>query len=324
MSDLFGPIGQIAAAGIQASAIKDATKMQIDALQKQRDFVFANLDPNAVQAQATAADIQNAYSRLALQGQIDPALLQARYQSEANLLNQGAQIGALSGPVSQAAAGEALGPGGTAAQGKQQLIDAALQHLQEGATLPPDVQAELVQSGLERSGMVTGQASAQGIGGTLLRQIVGTAGLQLQAQRQAQAANLLGSAQNLEASRAQILNNLFPSLASTQLQNLQGTEGVLGTSAGMLPNAGLGGTNIANIMLARVGATNQLTQSAADAMGKSGMALGQVWGNAVGNATGMVGQSGIIPSTGSVFKNIFGGSGGGGGGGGYDAFSGLG
>lgn len=278
--------------------------MQIDALNQQRQFVFNNLNPNTVQAQATAADVQNANARLQLQGVTDPALLAARYQSEAQLLNQGGQIGVQSGQVADQATKEALAGTPGMQDAKNKLVDEALNQLKAGATLPPDVEAQMVQAGLESSGMVTGAASGRGIGGQQLRTILGTAGIQLQQQRQKQAADLLASAQNLENSRQNILQGLFPSLSATQLNNLGGSAKVLGTSASMLPDAGLGGQAITNVMLARVGATNQLAQSAANAGAANAMGQGAIWGNAVGGASSALGRA--IPSI------NFGGSGGGG------------
>jgi hypothetical protein len=318
VSDIFSGIGQVAGAALQADAVKTATRMQVDALRQQREFVFNNLDPSVINAQATGGDIQNAYARLALQGQIDPALLQARYQSEGNLLNQAGQIGVQSGAVGTQAAQEALAGVKGMTDTKNQLVDAALKQLQAGATLPPDVENQLVQAGLEQSGMVTNAASGRGIGGQMLRTVLGTAGLQLQMQRQQQASQLAQSAQNLEASRQNILQDLFPRLAQTQLQNLGGTQSVLGTSASMLPNAGLSGQNIANIWLARVGATNQLTQSAADAAARGTMGQATAWGNALGGAGSAIGSA--IP----MMSGWFGGGGGGGGGGSDAAAIGLG
>lgn len=301
MSDLFGAAGQIAGSALQADAIKSAADTQAQALKDQRNFVFQNLDPNVVQAQATAADVQNASARLALQGQIDPALLQARYQSEAQTLSQGQQIGALSQPVMDQTTQEALAGTPGMQDAKAKLVDSALDQLKAGATLPPDVEAQLVQAGLEQSGMVTQSASGRGIGGQQLRTILGTAGIQLQQQRQQQAANLLTSAQNLENSRQNILQGLFPRLSQTQLANLQGSQSVLGTSASLLPQAGLSGTNIANIWLARVGATNQLAQSAADVAARGTVGAATAWGNALGAAGSGIGSA--IPTISGWLSN---------------------
>lgn len=340
LSGLFSGAGSIAAAKLSADALKKATQMQIDALNKQRDFVFSNLDPTVIGPMATQADYANAINRLVQQGQLDPSLLKARYGSEKSIEEQLGEIGQKSGQVSDQAVLEALNPSPAAAQGradlaaagaadlaaptagKDELIAAAMKELQAGATLPPDVQAELVKAGLENAGMVTQNASGQGVGGRLLRTILGSAGIQLKQQRQQQAAGLLTAAQaldtqrkqtatglltasqNLEQSRAAILQQLFPNLANTQLANLAGTQGVLNQSNAMLPNAGLSGTDVANIWLARVGATNQLAQSAANAAAQGQIAQGTAYGNLAGGAAKAASS---IPSAWQTISGWFGG-----------------
>lgn len=290
MGDVLGFVGAIGSAAINSSAAKSAQAAQIAAIKQQQQLVFNELNPDTINAQATSADVQQTLAQLQLQQQIDPGLAAARQTAGANIAAGTSAIGKLSDPIAAQAAQEATtgvagAAGSVSAQGKQQLIDAALAQLKQGATLPPDVEAQLVQSGLEQTGMVTQGATANGIGGTLQRQILGTAGIQLQMQRQQQAQQLLMSAQNLETSRANILQGLFPSLAQTQLANLQGNEQAFGTSNAAMPNVGLSGTNIANLWLARVGATNQLTQSAGNALAQGAMANGNVWGQAIGGAT---------------------------------------
>lgn len=305
LDGIFGAAGAIAAAQISAGAIQDATKTQIDAINRQKQWVFDQLNPQVVGAQATLADAQRARARLMLQGQIDPELLKQRYASEADISKRASELGTgKEADVENQATLEALNQTPGFQQAKQGLIDAALKHLSEGATLPPDVQAELVQSGLEQSGMVTGHAGAKGVGGQILRTILGSAGVQLQAQREQQAQQLITTASNLDAQRQNILQSLFPKLAQTQLANLQAQQGVLAQSDSMVPQAGLGGTDIANIWLARVGATNQLTQSAANAASQSQMALGQVYGNLAGGLTAAAGKSvGSIPNISGWFNS---------------------
>lgn len=312
MGDILGFVGQIGSAAIQSSAQKSATQAQLNAINEQRNYVYKNLNPDTINAQATSADVQQTLAQLALQQQIDPGLAAARQTAGNNIATQTAQIGQAAAPVMAAAQQEALtGTSGAAgsvdAQGKQQLIDAALAQLKQGATLPPDVEAQLVQSGLEQTGMVTQGARSQGIGGTIQRQILGTAGIQLQMQRQQQAQQLLMSAQNLETSRANILGTLFPNLAQTQLADLQGSEGAFNTSNAAAPNVGLSGTNVANIWLSRVGATNQLTQSAANAAAQGAMAQGNIWGQAAGGATRAA--SGAVPTSSQIWNSLYTGSG---------------
>lgn len=270
---------------MEAKAQKEATKMQIDALKEARQFVYDNLDPNVVNAQAAQASKNQAINRLALQGKIDPELLAQRYASEGQISELAAGLGSGEAKaVSGQATAEALAGTDTAAQGKQALIDAALEQIRLGATLPPDVQAELVQAGLEKVGQSTGTASAQGMGGTLLKKIIGTAGLQLQQQRQQQAASLLGQAQQLEQSRAAILGNLFPNLSSVQLGQLSGAQSVLAQSDAMVPNVGLNAQDIANLWLGRVGQTASLTTQIGQAGASGALGQGTAWSGAMGGA----------------------------------------
>lgn len=319
-------LGGVASSLISSNASKTATDMQTNALNRQRQFVFQNLNPSVIAPQASQADFANAVNRLVTQGQLDPSLLTARYGAEGSIASQLQKLGVQPAMVSNEAVSEALNPIPGIAQGqaglasagntelaaptagKDQLISAALDELKQGATLPPDVQAELVKAGLEKSGMVTQNASGQGVGGQILRTILGTAGINLQQQRQQQAAGLLSSAQtldtqrqqaasgllssaqNLAQSRASILQSLFPSLASTQLSNLAGTQNVLTQSNNLLPNGGLSGTDVANIWLSRVGATNQLAQSAANTAAQGALAQGNIYGNLAGNVAKSAGQ----------------------------------
>lgn len=272
-------MGQVAGAAIQAAAQKEAMEMQIKALEKQRDFVFQQLSPEVIGGQAISADVQRAQNQLALQGLIDPALLQTRYDAQDAISRQLAQLEGGSGQaVQDAAAAEAIAGIPRMEEARNRLVDAALAELDAGSTLPPDVQAELVGAGLERAGQVSGAASAEGFGGNILRQVLGSAGMQLQAERQARAASLTQAAQDLEGKRQTILQNLFPSLAQVQLQKLGGAQSALQASAALAPEAGLSGANIANLWLARVGAQNQLANQIAQVGAQGALGIGQAYG----------------------------------------------
>lgn len=302
----MGFAGTIAAAFINADAQKSITNKQLAAVEQARQFLFQNLDPAVVGPSALAADLSNAKNRLAEQATLDPDLLAARYETEGRIRQQAAELGVTSKAVQDQAVAEALGEGSTASQGKQALIDAALQELSSGASLPPDVQAELVKAGLEKTGMVTGSPSVKGVGGRNVRELIGTAGLQLKQQRQQQAAALLGQAQNLEQSRAQILGQLFPNLAQTQLGVLGGQQAVLGQSNSIMPNAGLTGSDVANLWLARVGANTSLSREAADIGARGALGVAQAWQPAIGAASNLAASA--LPT----FKQAIGYGGGGG------------
>lgn len=289
--DVLGFVGTIAAAAINAKTQKEITNKQLAALENARNFMFAQLDPQNINQQAMMADLDNAKNRLKAQAELDPELLASRYESEAKIRQQAAELGITSKAVQDQAVAEALGGGSTAQAGKQALIDAALQQLSEGATLPSDVQAELVRAGLEKSGMVTGAASPKGVGGQITRTLLGQAGIQLQQQRQQQAAALLGQAQNLENARASILGNLFPNLAQTQLGILGGQQSVLQQSNSIMPNAGLSGGDIANLWLARVGATTSLNRDSANVAARGAQGVAQAWQPALGAASSFAANS---------------------------------
>jgi len=312
MSDIFGAVGQVASAAIQASAIKDATQMQVDALEKQRKFVYDQLDPNVIGPQATIGDIQRAQNRLALQGQIDPALLSTRYAAEDKQAKFLAALGpgSTADTVAQKAASEALTGVPGMQEGKKQLVDQALHELSLGASLPPDIQAEIVKAGLERTGQTQGAAGPQGFGQPILRQLIGQAGLNLQTQRQQKAQQLMSTAQQLEQSRQSILGSLFPNLSSVQLNTMKGAQSALQLSDSLVPEAGLSGSNIANIWLARVGATNQLAQSAANAAAAGGVAQAQAWAPVAPAVGSALGQTGMFPTTKSLWNSAIGSGGG--------------
>jgi hypothetical protein len=304
MSEIIGAAGSVAAASISANATKQATAAQIKALQRQREFVYNELNPDKVNAAARAADVARVQNQLALQGVVDPQLLANRYAAETA---QGKLLSDITGgetnadKVAAQATQEALAGDPRMLEGKNALIDAALKELHAGATLPPDVQAELVQTGLQKSGKGTGGAGGSGFGGQLLTTLVGERGLALQKERQERAAGLLGQAQNLEQSRASILGSLFPNLQSQELNKFSAADTAFKTSAAAVPEAGLSGESVANIWLARVGATNQLAQASADAAAKGGFAQAQLLNSGIGQAARFGAQA--LPSTASLFKS---------------------
>lgn len=210
--------------------------------------------------------------------------------------------------VAAQATKEALGSTGDFDALKKRLIDTALSEIDAGASLPPDLQAELVKSGLERGSAATGTANAMGLAGNETRRLLGQEGLALQASRQGRAAALGQAAQSLEANRAQILASLFPALKQNQLATIEGQRGIFNVAASATPEAGLSGKDIAQLWLARVGATGQLGTSAADAAARGAMATATALGTGIGGAAASIGKA--LPTTSQVYNGIFGGGGG--------------
>ncbi len=306
--ELFSAGAGIVTGIMDRKAAQKAQDQQAQALKQMAERIVKEMDPALVNDKALQADIMRAKERLKLQGEIDPELLKQRRLAEQILTGQLTGIGTGAGDeVSAQAAKEALTVSPGAEEAKQKLIDAALQEITLGASLPPDVQAELMQAGLQQAGQVTGAATARGAGGAILQDVLGLGGLNLKAQRQDRAANLLKSASDLDAQRQQILQNLFPRLQQQQLQNIAATSGILTQSNMMVPEAGLGGSDIANVWLARVGALNDITgqignvqaqgtlakQAATNrAISSGAKALDSVGGIALGGVGGILGGIG--------------------------------
>jgi hypothetical protein len=314
MGEIFSAAGSMVSAKMQADAMKDATRMQIDALERQRNFVFKNLKPSRVSEAARAGDIERAQSRLALQAQLDPALLATRYVSQDKLL-QLAQEGAESaGDVVAAKLFEdTMKEEPRLEELRGQLLDNALAEIEAGATLPPDVQAELVQAGLEGAGTVGAGSDVRGLAGKMTRKLIGNEALQLKRARQEQAVRLGMAGQDIQNQRLGILGSVFPSLKNLQGQNIAQQQAAFQLANQATPEAGLGGSDIANIFMARVGATNQLAQQSADiaargALQQASALQGMIGGAtaAAGGITNTIGRVATRPKGTSIASAIFG------------------
>lgn len=292
---MFGAVGGIVSAGLESSAAGSATEIQKSAIQRIQSNILSQLSPDTLNSVALTGDTQRAQQQRLLFQQMFPDLAAAQTAAERSLSQQAGGYGpqADASRVGSAATSDALSNAHATQENQNQLIDAALAQLKAGATLPPDVEAQLVQSGLEQSGMVTQSASGKGICGQQIRTLLGQAGINLQMQRQGLAANLTAQAQELENQRQAALQNLFPRLAQTQLAETQGASSIFGTTQSATPEAGLSGTQLANSWLSRVGALNSAIgqQAGIEAAGK--LAQGQIWGNAIGSAISGIGSLGI-------------------------------
>lgn len=301
-SAVLGAAGNVASGIINANTANRAAKQQSRAIDKMKAYTEKNLDPEVLKKVALQADTERIQNQLALQAKIDPALAAQRGVAEQKISEGLAGVGtSASDVVAAQAAKEALA---TNAAGKQQLIEAALGELNAGAKLPPDLQAELMQAGLQKASGVTGGAGgAAGVSGSILSQVLGSAGLNLKAQREQQATQMLTAAGNLEQQRAQILQGLFPRLQQQQLGNLSAASGVLQQENALLPNAGLTGTQVASDWLARVGAINQLAGQQASVQAQGALATGQAKAGVAG-AIASLGQA-AAPGEASGISSFF-------------------
>lgn len=327
MGDVFGAVGGIISGNNTENAIQEATNWQTKAISQAENNVTQNMDPAQVNQVAQQQAASTARASLGLQQQLDPSLYGTRYTSEAGMAGA---VGDINNPLSQegqvqatATAGALNQPGGLST-GMQDMLDAAHKELQAGATLPADLQAELIQSGLQVGGqaMPGGGARGTGAGGTILSTVLGQAGQQLQFQRQQSASNLLQSASALNTARQNILSNLFPNLKNAQLSNLSANAGAFGVSNAAMPTSGISGSDAANIWLNRIGAQNDLSLQRAQvaATGKLGTAQAQNeqtanWMNLASTVSGQNLANGVLNyALGSNFGGVSGGGGKGAGG----------
>jgi hypothetical protein len=183
------------------------------------------------------------------------------------------------------------------------LMAKAKEELAAGATLPPAFQAEMIRSGLAAGGAAGTGVAGEGATGVGVRTLLGSSGLQLEAQRQAQALALSGGAQSLEDTQRNALMEL------TQLSNnmnaakaqLGGTGAALGLST--VPSIGLSGTQDVNMSIANTQLANQkkvqLGQLEGQQQLNTGSMISGILGGASGMLTGGMGGGGTTGVTGS-------------------------
>ena len=282
IGSIVGGIFQMGSASIQAKAMKKATQMQIDAINQQRELIRSELAPEKVAPMVAAADKQRAMSMLALQGKIDPALLASRYQASSNILGTLQQPGGQAEDLASQLISEIQQPSAGLEAVKAAMIDRALDSLDAGATLPSDVQAEIIKAGLERSTASGVGAARSGLAGQTAKKILGQAGVTLQQQRENQAMNLTKTADELSTRRAQLLASVFPQLKNLQTQNLQNALSSLTTSNAMVPESGMSGGDMLNLLKARVGAEQSLTSQEGAARAELAKGIGSAWSGALG------------------------------------------
>lgn len=287
--------GQVAAGQAAGAAAGDATQYQLQALDKIKGYLEKNLDPEKLAGISAAQDRARVKASLALQQEVDPGMAKVRQAAQDRVLSsltgmENSPANQLAKQAATLASTEAANPATKALQEK--FLSRANEEMDLGATLPSDLQAELVQAGLQRAGSVTGSAGAgSGVGRNIATQLFGQAALQLRAQRQAAAQTLSNSAQQLQQSRLQLLSGLFPSLKQNQLADLNAAGGAFQASDAAVPKVGMGGNELVNTYLAKIGAMTQNIQDVGRVAGQGTLASGQAAGQILGGAAASGGSA---------------------------------
>jgi len=284
-----------AGAVAQKSAADKAAASQKKAL-KEQNSAFGQLNPEKVNKLAQDADAERAKGRIALQEEIDPELAKLRTLGKEGLV-AAAQDNRIAKASDLLFRENAVQDPRLAAL-KDQLINRAQEELAAGATLPPEFQNELVRAGVSR-GAATGLAIDQRSIGGPVAQVLGSAGLALQRNREQAAANLVGQAQAITDARTNILANIFPKVETVRQQT---AAGQFATADQALPEFGLGGEQIANLQIARVQAQNALTQKKADIAAQQAISQGQFTSQLIGAGAGAISGGLGAASAGGVFN----------------------
>ncbi len=238
------------AAHAKSKAADKAAEAQKNALKGQKKILEEELSYGKVNQQAVQAERQRAKDRIALQEEIDPELAQLRQLGKEQLLAQAKQPGASqqSVQVANQLFAEFQKPDQGIEHLKDQIISKAQEDLNRGATLPPEYQAELVRAGIT-AGSQAGLKTAQSTIGGKVTQALGAAGVNLEQQRTQEAAGLAGVANNLEQSRAKLLESIFPTISQSEATQRAVAASTFGIGEQTLPQAGLTGQEAANLQI---------------------------------------------------------------------------
>lgn len=281
-SSVAGAVGQRKAAKAAEKALASVEGVNIEAVSKA----------------ALQADREKFENQFKIQQEIDPTFGRLREQGAQNLLSQITQDSANLDALETQLVDEALLTEPERQQRTnlvRELFSQAEADLQAGATLPPEFQAELVRSGLEAGGTSGTGATGRGASGVGIRTLLGQAGLELKAARQNQAANLLNAADTIKNNRAAILSGVLTEVQNRDLADANVDITALGLGSQAVPQAGLSGTDIANLALTNTQIQNQKKIG----LGNVKAQEAQIVPNLIGGLAGAV-QSGVSAGLGAT------------------------
>ena len=273
---IFGAKSAKKAAKVIANAMIKATQMQLDALDRVKNLIMTTLDPSSLQNTVLKQDIENIKARLALQQEVDPNLYLVRQNSAKLLAEISTQPSLYVKEASPTEYSQQLD------KIQQLLLQRAQENIQRGAQLSPEIQAELVASGLEKVGAAGLRPSAggrYGAAGPTVARVLGLAGEQLRTAREQAAQQAATTAQQLHSQRLADLMGLMRGEAATQTALSE-------LSRAALPAAGLSGGDLLNLLIQRANALAGVYGAQGQALARQAETVGQAQAQAAQQAAG--------------------------------------
>jgi hypothetical protein len=317
---ILGSGGQMVSGIINDRARADAYNTQKKGLAKQKQFLKDNFNPEKLAELSLKYDKGYLQRRLDLQKEYDPELAEVRQLGKEQLLQQIQKdpSSLQTTKVANQLFKEGIEEKPASAAIRDRFLSEANKELDLGANLPPEYQAELVRAGLTGGSQAGIKADKRTIGGTVSR-LLGGAGIQLQQQRQNQAMNLAGTADQLAQSRQNILSNIFPSVAANEADAARRAGAAFGIGEATMPEGGLTGREVLGLDISQKQGELGLVQQRYDLSAQNKLARGRAMGNIIGSAAGgSIGNAlspGSFQMTDPITGNPMGGGGGDGGGG---------
>jgi hypothetical protein len=300
-SGALGGIGSTASGLIAMHGENQAYEIQKKGIDTQVKYLKKNFDPQKLADLSLKYDKGFLQRRMDMQKEFDPELAQIRELGKQQLLQQ-AQMdpsSLQSTKVANQLFRENISGDPKMEELRQKLVSRATENIDSGAQLPAEFQAELLRSGLSTGSQAGIKSDTRTIGGPVSR-LLGGAGIQLQQQREASAQNLANTAEGLAQSRAKLLANIFPAVASVEQQNAQRAGSAFALGQATMPSAGLTGREVLGLDVSQKQGIMGLIQGKSDLRAQHKLTQSRMLGNVVGNVMSF-GQmtSQTDPATGS-------------------------
>jgi hypothetical protein len=304
-------VAAAATAVAKKQAADKAAKAQKNAINQQEQLLRKKLDPAALNRLAQQTDKERALNRIELQKEVDPEIAQLREFSKQKLLDLAQQPESTrqTTQVANQLFQEGIKEDPRITALKDSIINRAQEDFNAGATLPPEFQAELVRAGIDQGAQAGVGTAGRTVGG-LTSRLLGSAGINLQNQRTAEATALTGAAQNLTDERQRILANIFPTVKSVEDAQAGRAAAGLGIAEGMLPESGLTGQQAVDIEIAKNKGMANLLGQRGNINAQKAIDQGQYVAGLIGAGSSLV--SGVAGAGGVGGAGAAGGAGGGG------------